>query len=205
MSYLRTLDLGYGYTADGGRTFPFRGKGVGMMKTLDEILKVFPGKQFLLNVKSRDPWESEQLVAYLKARGHPIDARLWVWAELAAGERLRALAPEALVVNRSRVKACAYRYLAFGWTGHVPDDCKGGVLAVPTNLRWLVWGWPNRFLARMQNADVQVWMAGPLGGEEPFISEAGQLDSIPQGFSGMIVTDHIERICPEARRRWLRK
>ena len=35
MSYLRTLDIGYGHTADGGKTFPFRGKGVGLMPSLD--------------------------------------------------------------------------------------------------------------------------------------------------------------------------
>ena len=42
MAYLRTLDLGYGYTADGGQTFPLRGQGVGMMPTLQEVLGAFP-------------------------------------------------------------------------------------------------------------------------------------------------------------------
>jgi glycerophosphoryl diester phosphodiesterase len=55
MSYLKTLDVGYGYTADGGKTFPFRGTGVGLMPTLDEVLQAFPDKRFLINVKSRDP------------------------------------------------------------------------------------------------------------------------------------------------------
>ncbi len=27
MSELKTLDIGYGYTADGGKSFPFRGQG----------------------------------------------------------------------------------------------------------------------------------------------------------------------------------
>ena len=38
LAELRPLDLGYGYTADGGKTFPFRGKGVGLMPTLDQVL-----------------------------------------------------------------------------------------------------------------------------------------------------------------------
>jgi glycerophosphoryl diester phosphodiesterase len=202
MAYLKTLDVGYGYTADGGKTYPFRGKGVGMMKTLDEILRTFPGKRILINVKSRDPWESEQLVKYLNARGHPTDRRLWVWAEGRAGDRLRALAPRAMVVNRGRLKACAWRYLALGWSGHVPDACRGGAIAVPTNLRALLWGWPNRFLRRMEEAGVEVLIAGPIGGKEPFVSEAGQLDAVPPGFGGFIITDHIERIGPEVRRRW---
>ena len=28
MQQLKQLDVGYGYTADGGKTFPFRSKGV---------------------------------------------------------------------------------------------------------------------------------------------------------------------------------
>ena len=38
MAYLKKLDIGYGYTADGGKTFPFRGKGIGLMPTLGEVL-----------------------------------------------------------------------------------------------------------------------------------------------------------------------
>jgi glycerophosphoryl diester phosphodiesterase len=30
---LKKLDIGYGYTTDGGRRYPFRGSGVGMMPT----------------------------------------------------------------------------------------------------------------------------------------------------------------------------
>ena len=205
MAYLRGLDVGYGYTADGGRTFPFRGRGVGMMKTLDEVLKAFPGRQFLINIKSADPRESEQLVAYLRARGHPIDGRLWVWAEGRAGERLRALAPQAIVTNRSRIKSCTAGYLALGWTGRVPESCRQGTIAVPVNLRRAYWGWPNLFLRRMREAGVRVMMVGPIGGDEPGISQAAQLDAVPAGFDGFVMTDQIERIGPESERRWRRR
>ena len=52
---LKTLDVGYGYTADGGKTFPFRHKGVGLMPSLDEVIAAFPGKRFLIHIKSNDP------------------------------------------------------------------------------------------------------------------------------------------------------
>ncbi|MGO4836951.1 glycerophosphodiester phosphodiesterase family protein, partial [Rhizobiaceae sp. 2RAB30] len=42
MAELKKLDIGYGYTMDGGKTFPFRGQGVGLMPTLDEVLSTFP-------------------------------------------------------------------------------------------------------------------------------------------------------------------
>ena len=59
MAELKALDIGYGYTADGGTTFPFRGKGVGLMPTLDEVIARFPDKCFHINVKSNDPAEGD--------------------------------------------------------------------------------------------------------------------------------------------------
>lgn len=53
LAELKSLDIGYGHTADGGKTFPLRGKGIGMMPTLDEVLARFPGKRFLINIKSK--------------------------------------------------------------------------------------------------------------------------------------------------------
>ena len=200
MAYLRKLDVGYGYTADGGRTFPFRGKGVGMMKSLHEVLSTFPDRAILINIKSRDSTESERLVAYLKAHGHPTDRRLWVYAVGAAHDRLRELAPDARVDSKDRAKECVVRYLALGWTGHVPDACRGASVAVPTNLRWAYWGWPNRFLARMDKAGARVLLVGPYGEGEPGISQVEQLGAVPAGFPGMVLTDHVEIIGPEVRR-----
>lgn len=47
MEYLKTLDIAYGYTADGGKTYPLRGKGIGMMLTLEEVLMHFQEKSLL--------------------------------------------------------------------------------------------------------------------------------------------------------------
>ena len=65
MAELRQLDVGYGYTADGGQTFPFRGKGVGLMPSLSGVLAAFPDQRLLINVKSHDRSEGEKLAAVL--------------------------------------------------------------------------------------------------------------------------------------------
>ena len=65
MAELKKLDIGYGYTADGGKTFPFRHKGTGLMPSLDEVLRTFPGRSFLINIKSNDPSEGEKLAEAL--------------------------------------------------------------------------------------------------------------------------------------------
>ena len=63
MAELKRLDIGYGYTSDSGKTFPFRGKGIGMMPSLGEVLATFPDQRLLVNVKSREPSEGEKLAA----------------------------------------------------------------------------------------------------------------------------------------------
>ena len=53
----KNIDIGYGYTADQGATYPFRGKGVGLIPSLDEVLEAFPDGSFLIHIKSTDPEE----------------------------------------------------------------------------------------------------------------------------------------------------
>ena len=65
MAELKKLDIGYGYTADGGRTFPC-GDGVGLMPSLDEVLTAFPGRSFLIHLKSNQPQLGPLLVEYLR-------------------------------------------------------------------------------------------------------------------------------------------
>ena len=52
---LQQLDIGYGYTADGGQTYPFRGQGIGMMPSMDTVLTTFPDRRFLIDLKSNKP------------------------------------------------------------------------------------------------------------------------------------------------------
>lgn len=47
---LRAFDAGYRFSSDGGRTFPFRGKGI-VIPTIDEVLGRLPGTRFTIEVK----------------------------------------------------------------------------------------------------------------------------------------------------------
>ncbi|WP_454719055.1 glycerophosphodiester phosphodiesterase family protein [Caulobacter segnis] len=197
MSALKKLDVGYGYTADQGRSHPFRGKGVGLMPTLDEVFQAFPDRQFLINIKSNDPTEADRLIAYLKAHGRPTDHRLWIWADGRAGDRVLALAPRAMLMSKTRAKDCAAQYLAMGWSGYMPRACHRNFIVVPLNLRRLYWGWPNRLIARADAVDSRVMIVGPVGkGRTAGLTHARQLDAIPDRFSGVVLTDEIETIGP---------
>lgn len=66
MAELKALDIGYGYTADDGATFPFRGKGVGLMPSIEEVFAAFPDKELLIHNKDGDIETMELLWNYLK-------------------------------------------------------------------------------------------------------------------------------------------
>ncbi|MGI6467063.1 MAG: glycerophosphodiester phosphodiesterase [Sphaerochaetaceae bacterium] len=50
---LKKLDAGYTFSPDGGKTFPFRKKGV-KLATLDEALNAFPNQRFNVDLKSKE-------------------------------------------------------------------------------------------------------------------------------------------------------
>lgn len=50
---LQALDAGYRWSADGGRTFPYRGRGLRLLRA-ESLLQAFPDVRFIFHIKSRD-------------------------------------------------------------------------------------------------------------------------------------------------------
>ena len=133
MAYLRTLDVGYGYTADGGQTYPFRGKGVGLIPELSEVLAAFPDKALLFNFKSKDAAEADLLFAALKAAGRDsvkLGDGFYGGTEEGPVARMRALLPQGWVFSQDSVKACSKAYALQGWLGLTPEACRNGTLQI---------------------------------------------------------------------------
>jgi len=204
MAYLRTLDVGYGYTADGGQTFPLRGRGVGMMPTLREVLAAFPGRRFLINFKSRESDEGDRVLSYIDAIGAAEYERLAFYGAEPA-DRVRELRPDLRVTGRGRLMQCVKSYMLTGWFGRVDEPCRNTIVFVPSNYGWLAWGYPNLFLQRMQAANTEVMIVGPINrGERPGIGgidDAEAFATVPRDWRGGVVTDRIERIGPLAAER----
>jgi glycerophosphoryl diester phosphodiesterase len=54
LAELKRLDAGYRWTTDGGRTHPFRGKGI-TVPTLREVLEAFPRTRLNIDIKQAEP------------------------------------------------------------------------------------------------------------------------------------------------------
>ena len=199
MKELKKLDVGYGYTSNGGKSFYLRGRGVGLMPTLAEVLKKFPDRRFVINIKSNDPAEADLLHAYLDKAG--VDRKLLV---VVGGqqpvERLRTLDPALRAVSKADAKACLKDYLLTGWYGNVPVHCRNTFVAVPVDYAWTLWGWPNRFLERMQRHGTDVYVGGRADFELQSIEgldDPADLDHLPEDWKGGVMTDRIELVGPK--------
>ncbi|CAN7274148.1 glycerophosphodiester phosphodiesterase family protein [Bradyrhizobium sp. LjRoot220] len=203
MAELKLLDIGYGYTADNGRTFPFRGKGIGQMPTLREAMTSFPDKRLLINVKSRDRTEGERLAAVLNALPAERRRLIMVYGGDEPIEAVRRLVPNVRTISRATIKSCLVSYIGYGWTGIVPQACANAMVLVPINVAPWLWGWPDRFLNRMDAANSAVFVLGPYrGGEFSSGVDTPELfQQLPEKYSGGIWTNEIETIAPLARRR----
>ena len=203
MAYLKKLDIGYGYTADGGRTFPFRGKAIGMMPTLGEVLEAFPQARLLINVKSRDPSEGEKLVAVLNKLPAERRAQIMVYGGDEPVDVVRTRLPDIRTISRAAIKSCLLGYIGYGWSGVVPKACHNAMVMLPINVAPWMWGWPDRFLNRMKAANSEVFVLGPYrgGGFSTGIDTPEQFARLPQNYAGGIWTNEIEVIAPLAGKR----
>lgn len=199
MAYLKTLDVGYGYTADDGATYPLRGKGAGMMPSLEDVLADFPDGRFLVNYKSREAREGDMLAALLAEHPEWRD-RVWgVYGDDAPTMRAVAQIEGLKGFGASAVKSCLKRYLALGWSGYVPESCRGTLVAVPINFARFMWGWPDRFQARMAAVDSEIILVGAYARGDAGssgIDTVEELARVPEAFDGYVWTNRIEIIGP---------
>lgn len=199
MEELRALDLGYGYTVDRGRTFPLRGKGIGLMPTLSEVFAAFPQGRFLINYKSRDAYEGILLAALIEANP---DVRRALWSAYGGTEpteRANELIPGLRGFTSTGTRYCLIGYVLLGWSGHIPVECRNTHVMVPINYTWAMWGWPDLFHQRMAAAGSDIILIGPVEAGETGTSGIDTpelLKTIPDTFDGYIWTNRIELIGP---------
>lgn len=201
LTEIQALDAGYGYTADGGKTFPFRGKGVGMIPTLEAWLQAAGKRPLLFNFKSRDPAEADMLAAALKAAGRDpeeLGDAFYGGPEQGPVARIRQLYPRAWVFSKESAKACTKAYAVQGWFGLTPEACRNGTLIIPLDYQWVFAGWPNRAIARMDAVGARIVVVGPQGdGDRPMgLDLPEQLGEVPASFNGYLFVDDMWNVAP---------
>lgn len=65
---LSALDAGFRFSSDGGRSFPFRGRGL-QVPTLEQVLAAFPGARFNLEIKEAPPGSVRRVIETIVRAG----------------------------------------------------------------------------------------------------------------------------------------
>ncbi len=194
LTELQALDLGYGYTSDGGKTYPFRGAFVGEMPTLNEAMDALPYTIFVINIKSGSKKEARLLLSYLEEREW---ARIILVGHPDPLDVINNSHPDVVGMSRARAKACLKGYVLTGWFGRVPEACHDTIVPVPLNYRRLMWGWPHRFERRLNANGSRSMVVGDLGDHL-----AGGVDGpkdirrVPKNYTGIVYTNKIEVVGP---------
>ena len=201
LAELQALDIGHDYTADGGRTFPFRGRRIDRIPSLEEALSALPNTSIRFNFKSRSGREAELLATALKAAYRDVEARHDSFSGVPRQvARIRRHFPAAWAWSPEGAKACTKDYAMYGWTSIVPESCRNGTILIPLNYQWAFWGWPNRLQQRMASVGARVIVVGPYGGESGTgLTLPEQLGKVPSSFKGYVWVDDIWTVGPAFR------
>jgi len=162
------------------------------------VLDTFPGKRFLINIKSNNPKEGELLAAYLKAWPETVTDKLFVYGGERPVATLKARMPNVKTTTRASAMACLKDYSMWGWSGMVPAKCTNGVVYIPINMASQMWGWPYRMLTRFRDAGSEVFIIGPYegGNYSSGVDTVAELKSLPQDWPGGIMTNELELLAP---------
>jgi glycerophosphoryl diester phosphodiesterase len=195
---LKALDIGYGYTADDGKSFPFRGKGVGLMPTLGEVLAAFPDRRFLINIKSDDEGEGRALATRIAALPPEQAGLIMIYGGGKAMEAYREAIPGSTVLGTDGAIRCFIRYALLGWTTYVPENCRGTLFMLPANFAPYFWGFPNRLTARLAAHGSTLVMLGDNDGTRytTGVDSLATLARLPARFDGAIWTNRVDLIGP---------
>lgn len=192
MEELKHFDIGYAYTADNGKTYPFRGKGVALMPSLQEVLDSFPHGAFLIHLKNADPEEGKALALFLMEHYPERISNLAVYGSDLAVEEVASRLPEIRVFSMKIAKKSLIPYLLVGWTGYVPQNLRNSVLYLPLRYARFLWGWPHRFVYRMKVHHTQFILVNGNGKWSEGFDSLEDISKLPKGYSGGIWTNRID-------------
>lgn len=178
---LQRLDAGYRWSADQGRSFPYRGQGI-TVPSLREVFAALPEARMNLELKDSGPGMAAPLCALIRAHG--MERRVAVVSfEQVAIDAVRALCPEvATAASRDEVLRFKLLSLAFLAARFAPP---AQVLQVPERQGAIALVTPRLLRhARRLNLKVEVWTVN-----EP--DEMARLLALP--VDG-IMTDYPDRL-----------
>ena len=187
----KTLDVGYGYTADGGRTFPFRGRASAACRPSRRCCARCRPRASSSIFKSKDPRDADALVAAFAPRRRGDRRQIWLRRRPGRAARLRQLTRGAWIDRpAASAKACLTDYRKTGWIGIVPASCRNTTVIVPLQLSLDALG----LALSLPRPDGEATAASSSGARTRTATSSAldrpeQYDQVPHDFHGWLLVD----------------
>ncbi len=189
LAQIKALDAGYGYTADGGKTFPFRGKHIGAIPSFREVLLALPDARFMIDQKDRSAVTTALIAAQVREIPGAVE-RICLNSNAARNAQFFELlgTQTCVIANKDSIKRCLVDYMGSGWYGTWPESCRGQNLIVKDNgIMRVLWGWPGTFIERAHAGGARIYV---------WTDDASRAEDLrATGFDG-VITDRIEDWAP---------
>ncbi len=148
----------------------------------------------MLHLKSDEQKDGEKLGEYLSLLSDENLGRLVVYGGDRSIAALHERLPQLRVMSKATMIEGLLAYMAIGWTGYVPGSLRNTQLHLPEKYAPWLWGWPTRFLRRMEGANSRVILVAGEGGFSEGFDTVEDLMRLPRGYTGGIWTNRIDRI-----------
>ena len=115
---------------------------------------------------------------------------------------IKTARPKARAFTVASARQCTSDYRGSGITGAMPPSCANGVMLLTLDdLGMMLWGWPNRLMARANTAGVTLIIAQSVDGETiKGLTDVTQYGAIAHSYNGYIWIDDIADLGPSLRR-----
>lgn len=191
---LQQMDIGYGYTSDNGKSFPLRSKGVGLMPSFDQVMEAFPDKKFLIHIKDGGPEIGSLLLEKFNEMDEARVKLCSVYGNDEAIAMIKKEYPWMKAFTARILKKALLQYELIGWTGYLPKSIRNIEIHIPPEYAKFLWGWPVKFVRRMNRVDSRVVLVQKKGPWTGGFDSVEDLEFIPRRYSGYIMTERVDRI-----------
>lgn len=125
-----------------------------------------------------------------------------VMGDADAVKAIAAARPMLRAFTVEEAHGCTSRYRTTGIWGSIPAECRNKALLFGLDeIGYTLWGWPNRFLARVNDAGVPVFIAASVNGDTiTGLTDIKQYGEIAHSYNGYIWIDNIDELGPALKR-----
>ncbi len=185
LAELKRLDAGYRFTADGGATYPFRGRGI-RVPTLREYFTEFPEARTTVEIKELPPSATETLLDLIEECGKAEQVLVAAEDDAVMAAARAAIRGRGLRVATGFSLGEIRAFMTALWTGQeLPREAPGQALQIPPAYRGTALVTPESVAAAHGlGVEVHVWT----------VNEADEMkDFLALGVDG-IITDYPARL-----------